>query len=152
MCVLHSLSQCLKKEWPAKGTVACPLPLEWWAERQSGGGEFRASGKQSGHNWNLTVLTCLHLQEEPENLVAWPLRAAAGPVLSSEILTGFTGRSSGELGQFTFVHPPGYSLFCGFYFGTAQAHSCYCSFHSFGASLSFCHVPVHTKTLTTKGR
>lgn len=60
-------------------TVGCTLLPPRWAERQ--GEDSSASGKQSGPNWSLTGLTCLHLLVEMEDPSAWPIRAAVGPDL-----------------------------------------------------------------------
>lgn len=38
-----------------------------------------ASGKQSGPNWSLTGLTCLHLLEETEDPTAWAYESCIGP-------------------------------------------------------------------------
>lgn len=60
-----------------RGVLSSPT-----AVGREAGEAFSASGKQSGPNWSLTGLRCLHLLGESEDPAAWSTRAAIGLGLS----------------------------------------------------------------------
>ncbi|CAB1458968.1 unnamed protein product [Pleuronectes platessa] len=61
----------------ARTPWGAPCLLPRWARRQ--GEASRASGKQSGPNWSLTGLTCLHLLEETEDPARPANERCSGP-------------------------------------------------------------------------